>query len=961
MAYQMTGPSFAFCGTFSGNGSISAARWLRKYEHEMSGYKVDGVIPAVTYLENLSMLLTDDAAEWSESHPDAVRLLNETDPTPQAVESFKSLFCERFPSKAVEVTPIPFDVELSELRQRTDEPLNAYYKRVTNLMQRVGAKDRPAATPSTSTLTLLESAMLDTILRSFIRGLSDPETRKEATRGMASSERSLRSIYQLAEEARRTNIEVKKLFEEELKQDELTFYKQLAQRNLGKHQIETLLTSYHAEKTRVHNPGPSWSFHVDPPEPEDLRKPPTYQSEPSRPPLAQNSSKANEGPRTDNQSRQPFKGRYPSSKPLPNRSESRNPWINGSKEWSFKDGRLCIKCGHLGHIASDCKEEHLPAWEQAYLREIVFGQPPQVSFAAAGYGSYDGASKPYGSYSIMSSQSGQSADIPTPQTSASSQMSGGLSSPSSHSISFGFQGLREALDANAVDANIGEGSGPNKRAYVEDEYEVELERPSKAPNTKQTPLPQPQSAPQPAQFQQPPLQQAPPPPPQAAQAPLPQPSQTYQQYQPMPMPQPPAGPHGPQYPQAPQGPQMPQQQYQFQAQDSRPKKKGQKKVGKKVEMQPIVGMFNDRMGKYDSPVSIREMLQRNKVDMSWMDLVAWSPAVAREIKRLCTRVAKKRNPKPKLPQAPQQFFNPQMNQPFVPQFPQASQVPQAYQPQPVPFQPGMTAQPVPVVPVHQVPPQTSQPSQTNMSQETLRQASQSSQQPLAIDAYSTLTTTDGDRHTRFLSTLVGHDKAFRINATIMKSDGTAVKVDKKFVQADQGSDMNVVSIGLAKHLGLELRALEEVGFRGLSMRCADYRESTLKHWVWLRVAVEGIVRDVRCFVAPEIPHPTETGSIEYLSLILGLPWLFAVDAVIAIRQSKISVGDVKVGEVPRDIVGPELVFCKDHNLLMYPKSVMVEAGQVGGDQSDSESEGSESDDEGEDDLSDVDEPVQPFH
>ena len=142
-----------------------------------------------------------------------------------------------------------FDIELAELHQRTDEPLATYCKRVTNIMQRVGAKDRPTS----GTLTLLESAILDTILRAFIRGLTDIEVRREATRGMASSDRSLRSIYNLAEEARRTNLEIQKMLEEEMKTEELDFYKQLAQQNLPKHQIDAFLTQYHTTKAqRLH-------------------------------------------------------------------------------------------------------------------------------------------------------------------------------------------------------------------------------------------------------------------------------------------------------------------------------------------------------------------------------------------------------------------------------------------------------------------------------------------------------------------------------------------------------------------------------------------------------------------------------------------------------------------------------------------------------------------------------------
>lgn len=71
-------PTFAFCGTFSGKEGSSASRWLKKFEYELSYYKDNtGTIPTHIYLDQLDMLLTDDAADWAESHPDAARLLAE--------------------------------------------------------------------------------------------------------------------------------------------------------------------------------------------------------------------------------------------------------------------------------------------------------------------------------------------------------------------------------------------------------------------------------------------------------------------------------------------------------------------------------------------------------------------------------------------------------------------------------------------------------------------------------------------------------------------------------------------------------------------------------------------------------------------------------------------------------------------------------------------------------------------
>lgn len=114
-------------------------------------------------------MLTYDAGQWSENHPDAAKLLNEVAPTQSTVDNFCALFCERFPSKTIDVTPVSFDVELADLRQQSDKSLAAYYKRAVSLMQRIGAKDGPW--DSNKVLTQLESAMLDTIIKAFIRGL----------------------------------------------------------------------------------------------------------------------------------------------------------------------------------------------------------------------------------------------------------------------------------------------------------------------------------------------------------------------------------------------------------------------------------------------------------------------------------------------------------------------------------------------------------------------------------------------------------------------------------------------------------------------------------------------------------------------------------------------------------------------------------------------------------------------
>lgn len=68
---------------------------------------------------------------------------------------------------------------------------------------------------------------------------------------MISSNRSLRTIYQLIEKTRRINIKIIKFLNEKLKYDELLFYNNLTQRNLSRHQIKILLIKYHVIKLHV--------------------------------------------------------------------------------------------------------------------------------------------------------------------------------------------------------------------------------------------------------------------------------------------------------------------------------------------------------------------------------------------------------------------------------------------------------------------------------------------------------------------------------------------------------------------------------------------------------------------------------------------------------------------------------------------------------------------------------------
>ena len=100
---------------------------------------------------------------------------------------------------------------------------------------------------------------------------------------------------------------------------------------------------------------------------------------------------------------------------------------------------------------------------------------------------------------------------------------------------------------------------------------------------------------------------------------------------------------------------------------------------------------------------------------------------------------------------------------------------------------------------------------------------------------------------------MGAERAFRISGTVQSGDDIEMTLDKKETQADQGSELNVMSPAMAKKIKLQLRPLSEIGFKGLTMRLtmqtADHRESLLKSYVGFDLCVKDIWRIIRCFVS----------------------------------------------------------------------------------------------------------------
>lgn len=180
-------------------------------------------------------------------------------------------------------------------------------------------------------------------------------------------------------------------------------------------------------------------------------------------------------------------------------------------------------------------------------------------------------------------------------------------------------------------------------------------------------------------------------------------------------------------------------------------------------------------------------------------------------------------------------------------------------------------------------------------------------------------------------------------------------------QADQGSDINLISELLVSTLSLEKREIPGVG--GFMMQTADGNLTTLRTFAVFKIGVAGIWRTVHAYIRLKPRSGTDT-----ISLILGLPWLYSVKATINIFENCIAIGDPvnhpKDGK--RQIIKCAVWKSSSHQQLMLAPSSEVIAEAIkprtldphahvdypsGSDSSNDESDESDTDEESNDDLS----------
>ena len=843
--------------------------------------KNDDFILSAIYLNSINMLFVNDATNWLENHLNAIRFLTKSSSNQLIVETFKFLLCERFSSKIVKTQSIFFATKLFDLKQKSNESLTIYYKRIINMMQRIDIRNRSITISIVvDTLSLLESTMLNIILKAFIRDLSNQKIKKKIIKNMTATNKSLRFIYQLIEETRRINLKIQKLFDDDFKRNELSFYKQLTMENLFKTQINSLFIEYHAAKTKIQNQFKSsqWTIHENSvnssisqifQQSKWLIQNQRYKF--NRQSLISNFNRKNEIIDSSKQSKR-FNQSYESinkklyrsvSKNLSLKIDSKNSWINDFKFWSIeKDDRLCIRCNHLSHIAKKCKNEVLSAWKQVYFRKLMFeNQSIQINFVTYDFEEFDENVRSYESYSIF--EFTNNIEQSTSFNSWFSIVVVSIASEFNHFINYEIIDLSinssfHYTDVKAVNIKYDENFDSNKKFHVEKSI-VEQS---------QTDI----------QFQV------------DLQLQIDVQSQIDFQFQ-----------------------SDLQSQIDVQSIQNERQKKDQKKQSKKTKMISLMRMMNENTKFYDKSIFIRSILKNNKINMNWMKWLTYSSTTCKKFKKLCIKVIKKRISKIKFLVSNQSFqqFNFQFMSQYTQQF-QSQMQNQMFQQ----FQ--MSSQ-------QQIVYQQFQSIQTQQSFQMFSQSN--TQQSInilkLISFYAVVENVSNDeRYIWFLKILIEIDKVFRISCFVIKSNEKMMQSNKNCVQTNQKSNINVMSIDMIHHLKLKLHSLKEIEFKNLSMRTANHWKTMLHYWIWFEISIKNITRNIRYFVVSEISHTTTIDVMKFLNLIFDFFWLYSINVLIDIREFKILIENNIIDELTKKIVDSELMFCNDHNLFMYSKSVV---------------------------------------
>ncbi|KAI1872009.1 uncharacterized protein JN550_004212 [Neoarthrinium moseri] len=422
---KMEMPDLGACGRF--DGKESAARWLArlKWQFRKAGHVMP---PPSEYIQVVNMQAEGSVATFLDSDPTLQAILRRAEEggaLSQDIEALDQALRDRFPAQLVDESTVQPSEEWKSLTQEKNEALAAYYNRAQNLLRRMGARDAPRDVTAfqANPLSALETFSLKTVIDKFVQGLEDAQLKQEAISRSLGTTGALWQCYEGLRECQRVIESREELQKQAADKMRLQMLESIVKDNTGLSVDQAIMKAYpgwqfafqgtpaglpsNLTSLAMHAQSP-WmmtsSVSALPPPQSTARvretgQPPTnatvsqganqLSSQDARHAQTPNIAPFQNTPPTRSNGmpgrggfrgglRGGYGGAYTarvgnsnSRVQLPPRSQSKNPFVNGSESIAGK--RVCFGCGKVGHFQPACEsEEKLLPWERSYLRALIF-------------------------------------------------------------------------------------------------------------------------------------------------------------------------------------------------------------------------------------------------------------------------------------------------------------------------------------------------------------------------------------------------------------------------------------------------------------------------------------------------------------------------------------------------------------------------------------------------------------
>jgi hypothetical protein len=140
-----------------------------------------------------------------DSTPRIRKLIDNRDTaTDNDVNVVKEWLMEEFPTSVDDITEIDVQTEIKSLEQGPTEALGAYYWINLGILKRTHGRDRSRDTKKASALNGLEIMMLNRIVNTFVKGLSQNDLQKAALQKDAATWGALWKSFEMVQAAQRS-------------------------------------------------------------------------------------------------------------------------------------------------------------------------------------------------------------------------------------------------------------------------------------------------------------------------------------------------------------------------------------------------------------------------------------------------------------------------------------------------------------------------------------------------------------------------------------------------------------------------------------------------------------------------------------------------------------------------------------------------------------------------------------